>query len=485
MEYTSTFLVTPFVGPSIWDLEKGHTKKRDPTGSTGRKGTFSDTTESIVSLRNVSEITKPSEASTVSDDDGADGTLCRDLMLGPGCGEQDPELQKLQLPSPTYIEKEFMGRDACVISNDGLSFRGGEVMGAALGSTRLGTNKDPPVIKLEQSVGPGRYNHEPGPGDEWQVPSADQLNDTPFNIVHVPWKHPEQSNIEVRKAIQHVESLVGFQHLPSRSSARGVKASSDGAKIVPGSLSVAMNNLMPVSHFCTTENKTPLSEEYWQSSTSPADTVRQTRLHETHGVIHRLMPPGHIIYFGLDTDSFKRQGITQVVIDRIREAALEVVRVFSCQYLGLTFAYTPGPGPKFFNIRYDLSLPNGTLAQTFLPSDARSKWQLRISRRVVLSGAGRNGLLDYLPNILAHEFAHILGLRHWDAGLDARGLQEPSMLWPGTYDGNRVSIMNTGVHPRQLGFSEEDFRVIREVYSAANGTSVLGNRMILDVNPYD
>lgn len=197
------------------------------------------------------------------------------------------------------------------------------------------------------------------------------------------------------------------------------------------------------------------------------------------------MPPGRIIYFGVDTDSFRRQGITQFVTDRIEKAALDVVREFSRRNLGITFAYTRGPGPKFFNICYDLSLPNGTLAQAFLPSDARRLWQLRISRRVVLSGTGSNGFLDCFPNILAHEFAHILGLRHWDAGMNVRERLEPSVLWPGTRDGSRASVMNTGVHPSQLGFSEEDFRVIREVYSAADGARVLDDRMILDVNPHN
>jgi hypothetical protein len=196
------------------------------------------------------------------------------------------------------------------------------------------------------------------------------------------------------------------------------------------------------------------------------------------------MPPGRVIYFGLDTDSFRREGFTQHMIDNIQNAVLNVVRVLRNKDLGIAFAYTQHLGPKFFHIRYDLSLPHGTLAQAFSPSDPREKWQLGISRHVLLSGAGEYGLQDFMFNILAHEFAHILGLRHWNAGTDADERCEPSMLWPGTRDGNRISVMNTGVHPRLLNFSEEDFRVIREVYSAVNGDSLLDGRMILDVIPH-
>ncbi|KAH8743750.1 hypothetical protein F5883DRAFT_655645 [Diaporthe sp. PMI_573] len=200
-------------------------------------------------------------------------------------------------------------------------------------------------------------------------------------------------------------------------------------------------------------------------------------------MIHRFMPPGRIIYFGIDADSFRREGVARRITDHIENAALNLVKVLRGKDLGIAFAYTDGSGLRAFNICYDVTLPANTVAQSFFPSDPREMWHLGISRDAVHS----EGFQDCIFNALAHEFAHILGLRHWNAGTDARERHESSMLWPGTHDGDRVSIMNTVVdlqHLKHLKFSEEDFRVIREVYSAVNGDVLLDGRTIVDIDPH-
>lgn len=133
--------------------------------------------------------------------------------------------------------------------------------------------------------------------------------------------------------------------------------------------------------------------------------------------------------------------------------------------------------PKVFNIRYDQTLGHTILAQAFFPSQSRKDWQLCIGPDLVDKRS--YDYLRYIPNVTAHEFAHILGLGHWDAGFN--DLNVPSMLWSGTIERSRESVMNTGVHPRQVRFSDEDLQVIRET---AHGDLRAG-RMIIDINPFE
>lgn len=223
----------------------------------------------------------------------------------------------------------------------------------------------------------------------------------------------------------------------------------------------------------------------WKASPPPPpNAARQTRMNESKGVIHRLMPLGRAIHFDVDTDSFSRAGVPDNVTDYITRAARDVAGEYTAQNLGISFNYTPGPGPKVFSIRYDPGLVGDALAQAFFPSDPRERWQVRVSTTATLPWY-LGGRLEHARAILAHEFAHILGLRHWNAGSDAGEMQEPSVLWPDTVDGDRRTIMDTGVHSSRLCFSGEDFRVIRELYSFANGAVVRDCRVIRDVDPYD
>lgn len=241
---------------------------------------------------------------------------------------------------------------------------------------------------------------------------------------------------------------------------------------------------MPVKHFCATEGKSSRTESYGKALLLPfvSKSARQTQVHEYNGAIHRLMPPDRIVGFDVDEDSFTRGGVRNEVTKRIICGAEEITQIIGSQDLKIKFAYRPDSASNVFTIRYDPNLSARALAEAFFPSDSRETWQLRISSAVVFSTPGKSGYLDYIPKILAHEFMHILGLRHWNAGFDPDELLESSVLWPNTDERSRSSVMNTGVHPALLGFSDEDFRVIREFYALKNGDFCAG-RKIVDVNP--
>lgn len=178
----------------------------------------------------------------------------------------------------------------------------------------------------------------------------------------------------------------------------------------------------------------------------------------------------------MDRDSFKCGCIPDDVTDRVVSAAREIVPRIEGEELGMKFFDCPNSALNAFDILYDQSLKRQSLVRAFFPSDSRADWKLRISKTLVFS----KSQLDYLPNIITHEFMHILGLRHWDAGTCEA--EERSFQWPNTKWQNKDSFMITGVHLSMTWFFPEDFRVVREIYSYENGDVVAG-RDIINVQP--
>lgn len=328
--------------------------------------------------------------------------------------------------------------------------------------TEKQTDMNPLAIKLNQR--PERHRHN----DIFGIIDRAQSSDTEDDNVsqsyesssllrfNISWKCSKQGTSEAETDI-HI--LDGFGVLQSA-------AGRDTSMLAP--------------HFCATEDTSPPTETLQESLplTPTSETARQTRVHESRGEISRFMPPDRVIYFGVDLDSFRRRRIPSHITDLVISAARRIAKLYRRQDLGIGFKYTRHSVPKVFDICYDPTLSHLVLAQAFFPNLPRRDWRLRIGPGLV--GAGSGDYLYYIENVLAHEFAHILGLRHWDAGFNE--LSVPSVLWSGTIERCKESVMNTGVHPRQVRFSEEDFRVIREIYSAANG-DVRAGRRIIDINP--
>lgn len=487
------------------DCEKGSEYGSSADSNSGHL----DGTECIVSHDGVSEITRQTEATTV-DDDGDDGDVEEGPTSNPklACDKQDEDI-----PSPNQMRtgKENI---APAFDLNRHAFGDGDVVDEPPGFPKTRPDKEQHAIKLEQSLGPGRHYHQPG--TSYEPPrrgsvkvTIPQPNEDPItNWVFASWTSPDESTSEARKVIRRAEELEKLPDPTGGSHLQDVNTLLNGTKSISAYVSsmVSMRNLITViddltaamtacsissmdemntvARFMTTEDKTPPLEADWQAFRSPSSATRQTRMNESKGMIHRLMPLGRTIHFDVDTDSFSRAGVSSNVTKHITHAAREVARGFRARNLGISFDYAPGPGPKVFSIRYDPGLANDTLAESFFPCDPRERWRVRLSPIATLPRCFGGGL-DYIHNILAHEFTHILGFRHWNAGSDAREVRESSVLWPGTVDEDRNTIMNTGAHVGTLCFSGEDFRVIGEFYSAANGAVVRDGRVIVDVDPYD
>lgn len=517
--------------PSTLEVGLDRVEATDGGSSARSSSDCLDVTESIFSHDDVSDITGQTDAPTVDGGDDVPGRPSRDPTLD--CDKQGQDLYDYHLHEESFAGLASMSSN---ILFGVQAFPDGEVVGAASGLAEASNDRDPHAIKLEQSDGPGRRYHQLGTSDGTQglglvEATEPQPNEDPIsNSVFVPWSSPQQRFSEATKDIRRAQEVGILQgptggsssqdiidtslHLTISAPASGrfmaaksqlmavigltlagmhqaelvfinmLMATMDEAGLAAiGMLLAAMDEELLAAQFSRTQSESPPTEVYWRPSTSSSSTTRQTRINVfPKAVIQRLMTCSGTIYFGMDMDSFMGGNIHPGVTNYIRRAAIRAAQDFREQNLGVTFAYTTDRSLWVFSIRYDRDLDRRVLAEAFFPSDSPGMWQVRVS-----SLADNLSVFEdnrrYIRNTLDHEFAHILGLRHYDAGSNPRELDEPSLLWRGTRDGDRNTIMLTGVHPRLLRLSAEDFRVIREFYSEENGAMVDGVR-IVDVDPY-
>lgn len=468
LEAPAARILNPHLEPDrIDEMDSGSSIDSDSTGL--------ENTESIVSHDGASEATGQTEPTTVNDGD--------DVDVAPklGCNKEDQDVYNFAPRDDPY--GGLVANIYPVIHFNGETSSDGGDVDISQGFTRA-TDRDPAPNKLEQTVGSARYYHKLGTSDDTPGHDTEVVGDThprkePVNAL---WRDPEESNSEVREVINEVERLdLLLPDSTLSTHAQAIITPKDETRAIPGPFMAATGGPVPSTHFSTAGEKPPPTEADWGTSLSSSDAARKARMNETEGMILRMMPLSRELHFDLDAESFWNAGFHRDTTDRIEFAARMVVCEFGKHDLGITFAYTPGPGPKVFRICYDPNIAGDTLALAFFPSDPRERWQVRISYMAAVSWA-YGGRLEYMHNILAHEFMHVLGFRHWNAGFDLEEMQLPSVHLPGTTDRDRKSVMYTSVHGK-LWFNKEDYRAIRRVYKASIGDTV-GGCLIVDVDPY-
>lgn len=455
-------------------LDAGSESGGESGGESGSESGHSNVSESVIGLDEVSEITEQTEPTTVDDIDDVDGAPIL------GC---DKEHQYMFKFPPRDDLNHGLANILPVIHSSGQAFVDGGIIDIAPDFTTAGTGRDRIYNKLEQTIGPARHDHQLGisdekPGSDAEGASITHSSEEPVNAL---WKHPAETNIDVKETIDEVDRLDLLPDSTLSSHPEDITTPPHESKVTSKPFMAAAGKLLPAAHSCTAGRQPPPMEPDWTATPSSSDAARRARMNETQGMILRMMPLGRQIHFDVDMESFRGAGIQRDTTDRIEYAARRVATEFGKHDLGITFAYVPGPGPKVFRIRYDPGIVGDTLALAFFPSDPRERWQLRLSYKAAVSWAF-GGRLECMHNILAHEFMHILGFRHWNAGFDVDEMQVPSVHLPGTADGDWKSVMYTSVHDR-LWFNREDYRAIQKVYKAPSGDK-MGDCLIVDVDPY-
>lgn len=201
-------------------------------------------------------------------------------------------------------------------------------------------------------------------------------------------------------------------------------------------------------------------------------------LHCPENVIYRFAP-GRTITVSIDIASFRNGGINGSMLQSLQYGLESALAEINRLQLGLQFNYIGNRQRGLVELRYgnDKALQyNGQnytcWAETTFPGPNVAQYTVLIYAPTFLPQYNLS-----IPNILAHEFAHLLSMRHWNAG-------EKESAWPSVQyppgDIDPKSIMGRFDHPGQLRFHDKDIVWLRRLYTLAAGAKI-GGKTVKDV----
>ncbi|KAL7807792.1 hypothetical protein V8C44DRAFT_337110 [Trichoderma aethiopicum] len=152
---------------------------------------------------------------------------------------------------------------------------------------------------------------------------------------------------------------------------------------------------------------------------------------------------GSVLSYIMCKEDFPTE-LSSVVEDAMKEA------ISSWPGIDVSFKQVPRGSRATFAVRFDGSKFKSGYAESFMPDNTRP-----LALFVYEKSRSK---AEYLPNILAHEIGHILGIRH---GFAERR-REPHSVSIGSEDDR--SIMLYRDHPRELKVSELDLHGLKLFY---------------------
>lgn len=186
---------------------------------------------------------------------------------------------------------------------------------------------------------------------------------------------------------------------------------------------------------------------------------------------------GSTVTYTIDDNSFPNQEDAKYALDCLSITLKE----WQNHQFGLKFKYLAPGSTAAFTLVYRADIedapprkPNNVLARAFFPSAPPDKRML-----FVYQLSFTDQYRDYLQNVLRHESAHIIGLRHWDAEWKERGMK--SVCFPANADNER-SVMGPFDHLRDIRIHHEDVDSLKKLYALEAGTTIKGFK-IVDVTP--
>ncbi|KAJ4388589.1 hypothetical protein N0V93_006047 [Gnomoniopsis smithogilvyi] len=216
------------------------------------------------------------------------------------------------------------------------------------------------------------------------------------------------------------------------------------------------------------------------SMTENASMPWQIALNVEQKAIYRF-DPSQSITVSIDQDSFSDGGIREPLPVQLLQKGLEyTVEIINHLQLGIRFEICCNGQVGLVQLKYcqDSTVQlNGlnyiSWAQTQFPSPGVKEYTVWIRAPTFWPE-----YVSSIPNILSHEFGHLLGMRHWNAEKNEAGY--PSIQYPPD-DYDEQSIMGRFDHPGQLYFHIKDVAWLKKFYAIEAGKRIYEKWTVRDV----
>ncbi|CAN8095394.1 unnamed protein product [Discula destructiva] len=197
-------------------------------------------------------------------------------------------------------------------------------------------------------------------------------------------------------------------------------------------------------------------------------------LHPTHNSIYRFAP-GSNITVSIDWASFKDLRLTDDQRHSLLCGLQSVLATINTWNLGdLKFRYVAPLQEGVVQLRYGgnatRTLRDGSTVTTWASTQFPHPWKQRYTVYVYAATFDPQ-FFTVLVNILSHEFAHLLGMRHYPVPPG----EVLDMVEYGTMD--KKSIMGVFCHPGDLYFRPLDVYWLQELYATPEGHQIGGKRL--------
>ncbi|KAI0384111.1 hypothetical protein F5Y04DRAFT_248998 [Hypomontagnella monticulosa] len=221
---------------------------------------------------------------------------------------------------------------------------------------------------------------------------------------------------------------------------------------------------------CTVTSTVDTLQNWCLSCTVPETNHDKILLHTSDNKLIFRWESDSPVSCCVDRQSFLHGGRPKEDVEHVETCLVKVIKKLNSLRLPFKFEYIEAGDPGAFTLVYQ---PNcwdprhGVfLASSFFPGA-----ELGDRKITLYKDAFKTNFRSSIYNILSHEFAHTLGMRHWNAV--RAEVQYPSVYYPvRPEEYHSDSIMGPFDHPRERRFTKKDSAWLRRFYSKPDGSQI-------------
>ncbi|KAJ4390917.1 hypothetical protein N0V93_004516 [Gnomoniopsis smithogilvyi] len=230
-----------------------------------------------------------------------------------------------------------------------------------------------------------------------------------------------------------------------------------------------VRHLSPVHNYADEAPVLSCATEY----ESRLQDTRQIALHVSSDQCIYRFKPGSTITVSIDEESFSQHSVK--ALQHLQCGLALTLSTLNFLDLGVQFRYIKteeGKSRGFVQVRYG-GVRAGIWAETDFPDSADRKPHYSLN---IYSATFEPDYISVTTNILQHEFAHLLSMRHHPAVPRYSG-EGDQVLFPAG-DNDTHSIMGTWTHPGDLFFRPRDAKYLKEFFNTKEGDKIEGKTAV-------